>query len=143
MNLKRLFEGLLLISTGAFLTIGFLRLWIAMYPDPGDPKNLSYILWKHGLNNDMDLNAVLGTMTHDANSEKLVIGLTPSELQARFGFTKTYEQVSPDLQLCDTPNGTGDRNHPTYPNVLYLRGDNYMVVMKDGRAVDLVLCKGY
>ena len=143
MNLKRLFVGLLLIATGVILTLGFFRCWIAMYPDAGDPKNLSYVLWKHGLNSDMDLNAVLGTMTHGADSEELVIGLTPSELQARFGYTKTYDQVSPYLQLCDTPNGTGDRNHPVEPDVLYLRGDNYMVVMKNGRAADLVLCKGY
>ena len=143
MNLKRLSVGLALIATGVVFTLGSLRLWIAMYSDAGDPKNLSYVLWKHGLNNDMDLNAVLGIMTHDAYSENLVIGLTPSELQARFGYTKTYNQVSPDLQLCDTPNGNGDRNHPTDPDVLYLRGDNYMVVMKDGRAARLVLCKGY
>jgi hypothetical protein len=114
-----------------------------MYPDAGDPKNLSYILWKCGLNSDMDLEAVLELMTHDANSEKLVIGLTPAELQARFGYTKTYDQVSPYLKLCNTPNGTGDRNHPVKPDVLYLRGDNYMVVMKDGRATNPVLCKGY
>jgi hypothetical protein len=144
MKLRKLATGLALVVAGAVLTLGHFRLWIATYPDAGDPKNLSYVLWKHGLNSDIDLDMALGTMTHDVASENRVIGLTPTELQARFGYTKTYEQVSTYLQLCDTPNGTGDHdNHSVVHDILYLRNSNYMVMMKNGRAADLILCKGY
>ena len=144
MKLRRLSTALALIVLGVALTLGFFRLWIATYPDAGDPKNLSYVLWKHGLNSDMNLDMALGTMTHDTWAVHRVLGLTPSELQDRFGYTKTYEQARPYMQLRDTPIATGELgNHPIGHDVLYLRDDEWMVIMKDGRAIDLVLCKGY
>ena len=140
----RLITATAFVLLGMALTLGFLRLWGAMYPDPGDPKNLAYVLWKHGLNSDMDLDTALATMTHDTWAVNRVTGLTPHELQKRFGFTKTYDQVDSYLQLCDTPAATGELdNHPIGHDVLYLRGDWWMVIMKNGRAANLVLCKGY
>ncbi len=136
--------GLALIATGAALTLGFFRLWIATYPDAGDPKNLAYVLWKHGLNSDMNLDMALGTMTHDTWAVNRVLGLSAAELQGRFGYTKTYEQARPYLQLCDNSDATGELgNHPLGHDVLFLRDDAWMVITRDGRAVDLVLCKGY
>jgi len=144
MKSRRILIGLALITTGVVLTLAFFRLWIATYPEAGDPKNIAFILWKHGLNNDMNLDIAVSTMTHDAWSEKRVIGLTRTELNARFGFTKTYDQVDSYLQLCDAPNGTEETNtHPAVHDVLFLRNQDYMVRMQNGRAIDLVLCKGY
>jgi hypothetical protein len=144
MKPKRLFSPFAFVALGVALMLGFFRVWIATYPDPGDPKNLAYVLWKHGLNSDMDPDAALGTMTHDTWAVNRVIGLSPQQLDARFGYTKTYDQVSPYLQLCDTPTTAGELGkHPRGHDVLYLRGDWWMVIMKNGRAADLVLCKGY
>jgi hypothetical protein len=56
-----------------------LSLWIATYPDDGDPKNIKYVLWKHHLNPSMNLDVAVGTMTHDSYSEKLVLGMTPNQ----------------------------------------------------------------
>jgi hypothetical protein len=139
MKARRLAVAFAFIGIGIALTLAFFRLWIAAYPDAGDPRNLSYVLWEHGLNSDMDLDAALATMTHEPNAKRRVIGLSQSDLQARFGYTKTYEQVTPYLKLCATiRNGEhGSRD------VLYLRGDWWMATMKDDRADDLVLCKGY
>lgn len=132
-----------LIAIGVMLTLGFLRLWIATYPDASDSNNLAYVLWKQGLNSAMDLDIAVSTMTHDTGSEKRVIGLTATQLNARFGYIRTYDEVSPYLQLCATSNGTEVHdNLPVVHDVLFLRNSNYMVRMKNGLTVDLVLCKG-
>lgn len=137
-------RALVFVGLGVLLTLCFFRLWIATYPDRGDPKNLNYVLWKHGLNSDMDLNTALATMTHDRWSERRVLGLTPDQLKDRFGYVKTYDEVSPYLQRCATPTGLGEpEKTPRVQNVLFLRDEDYMVIMRNGRAVDLVLCKGY
>jgi hypothetical protein len=139
-----LIRALMFVAVGILLTLCCLRLWIATYPDRGDPKNLNYVLWKHGLNSDMDLDTALATMTHDTWAVNRVVGLTPNQLKDRFGYVKTFDQARPYLQLCATPNAVGKlANSPNEHDVLYLRDDDWMVVLKNGRAVDLVLCKGY
>jgi hypothetical protein len=141
---KSLIRALLFVCIGVIGTLCFFRLWIAAYPDAGDPKNLNYVLWKHGLNSDMDMNTALATMTHDTWAVNRVRGLTPDQLKKRFGYVKTYEEARPYLQLCATPNAIGELgNSPHEHNVLYLRDEDWMVILKNGRAVDLVLCKGY
>jgi len=142
--ISRILFALFFLATGMLLSCGILVLWFATYPDTGDPKNIYYVLWKHGLNDNMNLDNALESMVGDRHSERLVVGLTKEQLKSRFRTTRTYEEVGPYYQKCDTPNGLGVRSvQPPGREVVFLRDSQYMVVLQNDRAVDLVLCKGY
>jgi len=135
------------LSMGAaiLLSLGVFATWIATYRDPFDPKNIHYVFWKHGLNKRMDLDTALVEMSHDSAASKLVEGLTREELRSRFGYIRTFYEVTPYLRECyTTPGSAGEaETHGKKENVVFLRGSPWMIVMQDGRAVDLILCKGY
>jgi hypothetical protein len=121
---------LLLIVT----TIVILLLWEGFYPDKYDPKNPHYIAWKWHLAT-IDPMRALSTMTHDSGSEHLVVGLNANDLKKRFGSLKTVDEVGPYLRDYCASTRAGE-------DVLFLNNSDYMVVMKKGRAAELVLCKG-
>src|SRR5258707_4059010 len=50
---------------GAILSLLVFYAWLRTYPDDVDPKNIYYVLWKHGLNNNMNLDSALAAMSHD------------------------------------------------------------------------------
>ena len=130
-------------AIGIALVVGGAALWMATYPDNSDPKNLYYVLWKHGLNGNMNLDNAVGAMTHDVGSEKLVNGLSRAQLEGRFGYVRTLQQTTTYLRDCymerKSSGGIGLREN----GVLFLRDSPYMVIMDDsGKAVELVLCKG-
>jgi hypothetical protein len=111
--------------------------WWALYPGPDEPKGMLYIGWRLGLPT-MDQDRALGTMVGDVHREGLVIGKSKDELRARFGYVTTLDEPSSEyVRFCYN-------NYDTYrgKDVLILRRSNWMVVMKDGRAEDLVLVKG-
>jgi hypothetical protein len=131
--LRRIVFALLFVLVGVLLSFGVLVTWLATYPDDVDPKNIYYVLWKHGLNNNMNIDSALVAMSHDVWSEKRVQGLTTDQLKTRFGDIRTLEQASPYLRGCQGEN----------KDVAFLRDSPWMVVMKNGKAVNLILCKGY
>ena len=93
----------------------------------------------------MNLDHALGGMTHDTWAVRLVAGLTEAQLKDRFGVVRSLSEARPYDQLCSTQEGAvGERGvHAAGKQVLYLRDSDWMVIMDQGRAVDLVLCKGY
>ena len=105
--------------------------WVKMYPEDVDPKNLEYVLWTHGLNQNMNLDHALDGMTHDKRPVRLVAGLSKDQLKERFGFIRTAEE-SPDLRGC----------YPGSAELVFLRHSRWVVVLDQGKAVDLALCKG-
>jgi hypothetical protein len=108
---------------------------VATYPDKYDPKNIHYVLWKWGFVS-IDRDRALGTMTHD-NADPLVVGKTKSELIRRFGYLRSINEASPYLRdYCYYGSGRGGKS------VGFLRETNWMVVFENGKAVELVLCKG-
>jgi len=116
------------------LTLG---LWVATYPDAGDPKNIKYVLWTHGLNKNMNLDDALGAMTGDVHREKYVLGLSEAQLASRFGYVR---QISED-QYCYAEY-SGYRGGTTAgERAIFLRNSAWMVILKNGVAVDLVDCK--
>lgn len=139
------------VAVGVVLSFGVLVAWLATYPDDVDPKNIYYVLWKHGLNNNMNIDSALVAMSHDVWTvrRKRVRGLTKDQLKARFGYIRTLGEVSPDYQACYFTPGVffslGDRAVivAKIEDAFFLRDSPWMVVMKNGRAVDLILCKGY
>jgi hypothetical protein len=130
--LKSLHVGIALIVLVPCLVLG---LWEATYPGIDDPKNIHYLLWKSGFAS-IDLDRALGTMTHDAHSESLVLGKSEDELRKRFGYLRSLDEASSYLRNCYQGSyWNGQR-------VMFLRNSWYMVVFKNGKATDLVLVKG-
>ena len=127
------------------LSLGVLITWMGTYPDAVDPKNIYYVLWKHGLNDNMNIDSALVAMSHDAWPVRRLQGLTKDQLKVRFGFTRTLDEATPYLRSCyATPGAAGQKETPgSREGVVFLRDSPWMVVMKSGKAADLILCKGY
>jgi hypothetical protein len=108
--------------------------WWATYPGP-DPKGFMYIGWRLGLPT-LNEDLALGSMVGDIHREDLVIGKTQDELIKRFGYLTSLDDTGGYNKFC--------YNNSDYKGkqVLFLRRSNWMVVMKDGKAADLVLVKG-
>lgn len=72
-------------------------------------------------------------------------GLSSAQLKDRFGNVRTLSEARPYDQLCLNQAGTvGERGFKARgKEVLFLRDSDWMVIMDQGKAVDLVLCKGY
>jgi len=77
----------------AILSLLVFCAWLGTYPDDVDPKNIYYVLWKHGLNNNMNLDSALAAMSR-------VEGLTKDQVKARFGYIRTLGEVTPYYQAC-------------------------------------------
>ena len=135
---------------GLILSLLVFYTWLLTYPDDVNPQNIYYVLWKHGLNNNMNLDSALAAMSHDGWPVRRVQGLTKVQLKARFGYIRTLGEVTSYYQACFfTPGafalGNVDRAElaAKSEDAFFLRDSPWMVVMKNGKAVDLVLCKGY
>ncbi len=111
--------------------------WWALYPGPDDPKGITYIGWRLGLPT-VDQDRALETMVGDVHKETLVIGKTKNELISKFGYVTSLDDPSSRYVKFCYDNSDYYRGM----QVLILRRSNWMVVMKDDRAVDLVLVKG-
>jgi hypothetical protein len=92
----------------------------------------------------MNLDDALSGMTHDTWAVRLVQGKSKDELTKRFGKTRTLLQARPYDQFCYAASGTvGELGVPAAGHeVVFLRDSDWMVIFQNGRAVDLVLCKG-
>jgi|SRR5271163_4044812 len=108
--------------------------WALTYPEP-DPKNIKYVLWKHGLYG-MDLDTASNTMIGDANRKILVLGKTKAELRERFGYLSTLPETSPYLRGCYETSGWKGTD------VLFIRKSPWMIVFSGDKATKLVLIKG-
>jgi hypothetical protein len=138
------------IGIGVVLSSAVFAAWLGTYPDDADPKNIYYVLWKHGLNNNMNLDSALAAMSHDGWPLRRVEGLTKDQLKARFGYIRTLGEVTPYYQACYFTPGAFTLGNVGRAEIaaksedaFFLRDSPWMVVMKNGKAVDLVLCKGY
>ena len=115
-------------------SIAVVIIWTLTYPEP-DPKNIKYVLWKHGLYG-MDLDTASDTMIGDAGREMLVLGKTKVKLREKFGYLSTLSEVSPYLKGC-YQNSDWKR-----PDVLFIRKSPWMIVFSGDKAAKLVLIKG-
>jgi hypothetical protein len=84
--------GAFFTGVGVILSLLALYTWLETYPDDVDPKNIYYVLWKRGLNNNMNLDSALAAMSHDVWPVRQVQGLSKEQLKARFGFIKTMDE---------------------------------------------------
>jgi hypothetical protein len=117
----------------AFVAV-FFGLWWATYPDRYDPKNPHYVLWKHHLA-PMDLDRATSDVALDPDRNAMILGRTKLELAKRFGYLKTSAEVRPYLRnYCLAARPGAD--------AMFLRNHNMMIVFIDGRATEVVTCKG-
>ena len=142
--LKRVLLVIFGALLGLLLSYAYFIHWVKTYPEGYDPKNIDYVLWKQGLNRNMNLDNAVGAMTHDTWAVRLVKGQSVEELRTRFGFVRTLDEARPYLQLCYNNGSVGERGiHAAGKKVVFLRDSAWMVILDEGKAVDLVLCKGY
>jgi hypothetical protein len=118
-----------------FGTLGGLLLWRRLYPEAGDPKSIDYVMWRHGLNPGMSLDAVFRGMTSDSSRFDLVSGLTKEQLTRKFGYLRGGDSavggcISYAVLRYKGTEGFG------------LRDSIWVVALKDGKAVGLLICKG-
>jgi hypothetical protein len=117
------------------LALVFFGGWWALYPGLDDPKGMMYIGWRLGLPT-LDQDRALGTMVGDVHRGGLVVGKTKDELIDKFGYVTTLDQASEYVQYCYY-------NSPYFgKQALVLRHSNWTVLMKDGRATELIIAKG-
>jgi hypothetical protein len=84
----------------------------------------------------MPTDAALGTIVGDPRRDTLVLGKTKEQLVSKFGYVTSIDEANGYLKSCY-------ENSPYRgASVLVIRNSNWMVVMKDGQAIDLVLAKG-
>jgi hypothetical protein len=109
-----------------------------------DPKNFYYVLWKRGLNSSMNLDNALDTMVLDSDQRAFVIGSTKEQLKSRYGTVHSLNEVAKYYQQCDAIHSSGQPNvYREGREAVFLRDSNWMVILEHGKAVELVLCKGY
>jgi hypothetical protein len=132
------------LGLGVLLSFAYFMHWVKSYPEGYDPKNIDYVLWKHGLNKNMNLDNAVGAMTHDTGAVLLVEGESVEDLKKRFGFVRSLKEARPYDQLCYTNGSFGERGIPAAgKEVVFLRDSDWMVILDKSKTVDLVLCKGY
>jgi hypothetical protein len=68
-------------GVGAILSLLVFYTWLRTYPDDVDPKNIDYVLWNHGLNNNMNLDSALAAMSHDVWPVRRVGGVDKGPTQ--------------------------------------------------------------
>jgi len=147
---RRIALAAFVTAVGVILSLLVFFTWLGTYPDDVDARNIYYVLWKHGLNNNMNLDSALAAMSRDVWPARRVDGLTKDQLTARFGYVRTLGEVTPYYQACYFTPGAFTQGNVGRAEIatksddaFFLRDSPWMVVMKNGKAVDLVLCKGY
>jgi hypothetical protein len=146
--MKRLGVGGVLVALVVCAVAGpriFTQLWtraVFAYSDcrydPGDPRNIHYILWKRGLNGNMNLDTAIAAFYLDTDRDQLIRGATEDQLKTRFGYVRRLKEVSPYYQHC-----LGQSSTLKGESAVFLRDTAFMVVMDHQRGSALILCKGY
>jgi len=131
----RWFVGLAFVALLASVAAPFA--WRDLYPDSDDPKNIDYVLWKLGLNRNMNLDTAVRALMHD-NPSRQVAGLSRKELEKTFGYLRTFDSAS-HFGGCYTAEAL---RHPRASEEVSLRDSVLIVTMEKGKAVDALVCKG-
>jgi hypothetical protein len=126
-----------LVGVGVFLSCSAFLFWLEAYPNADDPKNIDYVLWKHGLNANMNLDAALLAMVHDSWPVARVANLSKEQLEKRFGYIRSMDTAT-QLGHCFSSQLL---NHPKANDAVSLRNSLWIVTLENGKAVDIIYCK--
>ena len=133
------------VALGVVLSFALFMFWIEHYPWDYDPKNIDYVLWKYGHNPNMNLDDALSGMTHDTWAVNRVKGLDKAQLTERFGSLKGLTEARPYDQRCYAEASKMTALYAPSPSkeIVFLRESDWMVLLQDGKASNIVLCKGF
>lgn len=110
--------------------------WYAGYPDPDDPKNIGYVLWKVGPNPFENLDDASNALVADVHRDNLVIGKTEEQLRMRFGFLLSADKASPKLRRCLPTVEWASGKH-----VMFIRNSYDLIVFDKGVATGVGFLK--
>ena len=119
---------------GALPILLALAAWETFYYGPYEHKDLRDQSWKLGVY-PLKIDGALETMVVDPHRDTLVLGKTKEQLESKFGYVSS---IGNNSYVSHCYNNSSYRG----TSALIIRDSNWMVVMKDGRAVKLVLAKG-
>jgi hypothetical protein len=110
--------------------------WYGLYPEPYDPKNIGFVLWKHGLNPYENLGDALAAIRHGDLIDESV-GHTEADLRVRWGYLTTPHQRGGTLEDCynNTPSIKAKEK------ALFLRDSWYLATFTLGKVDDVVHMK--
>jgi hypothetical protein len=125
------------LLVAALVVIVPLAGWVTLFTfDPGlrhDPRAPRYLLWKY-FALPMPRADALATSIHDPGRDRLVAGLTPAEVERKFGIP---------LHRADGPDLTPTQQHYAGIGEYAWLGDSVCVVQfQNGRAVSIRIRKG-
>ena len=130
MKISKGFPLVALILMPLLITIG----WALLYSDQSDYKNLRYSCWKIGMCS-MNLDTAVNAMVNDLDRTDLIRGKNLSQIEKKFGYVTTLENAYPYLRQIHDEQFKGKE-------VVFLRHSDLMVILENGRGVDLVYIKG-
>jgi len=118
----------IIIAAGAALGAWFVT------SDRGDSNGPRYLLWKFGVL-PFDPSVVYPAMVGDRQRKELVVGLSISDLERRFGRLRTRaESTAYQKYYCD--------RFFMNQQILWLGDSPWLIVLDNGRALELHLMKG-
>ena len=130
MKIRKGWPLIALVVMPLLMTIG----WALLFQDQSDPKNLRYSCWKIGVCS-MNLDTAVDAVVNDPNRMDLIRGKTVAQLVKKFGYVTTLENAYPYLRQIHDEQFKGKE-------VVFLRHSDLMVILENGRGVDLVYIKG-
>lgn len=99
-----------------------------------DRRNIGYVFWKAGLYK-MDPERAAFIMLLDPSHKRIVLGKTERQLNSYFGTLLKLDEVSAYYRDAYDLYHQGE-------DVRFIRKSPWMIVFKDGKAVDMYLIKG-
>jgi len=90
-----------LLLPGVIISFGAFLAWVKLYPEDYDPKNIEYVLWTYGLNQNMNLDDAVPGMTRDNRTVRVVKGMSKEQLKSRFGYIRTADATTPYFRGCN------------------------------------------
>jgi hypothetical protein len=124
---------LMILFITLFIVIGG---WICLYPSANDPKNLGYLLWKLGIC-DISVENAVCAMIGDNSRETIIIGKTKTKIEKRFGRLMASEEAP--IYFINYCNSLKSPSNEVY----LIRNSPWIILFKNGVAVDLILFKGH
>jgi hypothetical protein len=109
--------------------------WTLTYPDAADPKNMKYVLWKHGLYH-LDKSAILFPLTSDSARNGVIGGRTKDQIRDMLGPLVLPADASPYLAGC-IANSNLNRE-----DILFVGNSPVAIQFENGRAEEMWVVKG-
>lgn len=119
----------ILSAAATFLAVAALTLaiWYSLYPQPWDPKNPGYVLWKASLNPFENLDSAASALVFDGHRDELLIGRSEADIRRTFGELRPLGAAQPYLRECLATYGWTKQG-----KVYFIRNTLLAVIIRQG-----------